>query len=42
MDAMHRLISYQAGALSAAVHVVMLLVASLGFGWLATRTFRFQ
>jgi hypothetical protein len=42
MDAMHRLISYQAGPASVVRHITLMLVASLFFGWLSARRFRFQ
>ena len=42
MDALHRLISFQAGAAAAVPHVVALLAASLLVGWLAVRRFRYQ
>ena len=42
MDAMHRLISFQAGAASAMPHVLGLLAASLLIGCVAARRFRFE
>jgi ABC-type multidrug transport system permease subunit len=42
MDALHRLISFQAGAASAVPHVLALSATALVLGWLATRRFRFQ
>ena len=41
MDALHRLMSFQAGALAAAPHLIMLAAAALVVGWIATRTFRY-
>ena len=41
MDALHRLMSFQAGALAALPHLVALVVAALIVGWIATRTFRY-
>jgi ABC-type multidrug transport system permease subunit len=42
MDAMHRLISFQAGASSVILHVLALALAAMVFGALAVRAFRFQ
>jgi ABC-type Na+ efflux pump permease subunit len=42
MDALHKLISFQAGALSALPHVAALLLAALVVAGLAARRFRFQ
>lgn len=42
MDALHKLISFQAGAASAIPSIVMLLVAAAVFGWLAVRRFRYE
>jgi ABC-type multidrug transport system permease subunit len=42
MDALHKLISFQAGAASAIPNVIMLLVAAAVFGWLAVRNFRYE
>ncbi|HUE96853.1 MAG TPA: hypothetical protein VMN39_09345 [Longimicrobiaceae bacterium] len=42
MDALHRLMNFQAGALSAVPHVVALATATLVVGWAAARTFRFD
>lgn len=42
MDALHRLISFQAGAAAAVPHVLALLAASLFVGVLAVRRFRYQ
>jgi ABC-type Na+ efflux pump permease subunit len=42
MDAMHRLISFRAGAASAVPHVMTLFAVALVLGWLAARRFRFQ
>lgn len=42
MDAMHRLISFQAGAAAAVPHVLALLAASVIAGFVAARRFRFH
>ena len=42
MDALHRLISFQAGAASALPHTALLVTAALVVGWQAARQFRFQ
>lgn len=42
MDALHQLISFQAGAQSALPHVAGLLGGALVLGWAASRRFRFQ
>lgn len=42
MDAMHKLVSFEAGAASAVPHVVILGLAALACGWVAARIFRFQ
>lgn len=42
MDALHRLMNFQAGALSAVPHLIALAVAMLVVGWAAARTFRFD
>jgi ABC-type multidrug transport system permease subunit len=42
MDALHRLISFQAGAASALPHAALLFTAALVVGWQAARRFRFQ
>ena len=42
MDAMHRLINFGYGGLSASAHVAALAAASLLLGWLGARTFRYQ
>ncbi len=42
MDALHKLISFQAGAASAIPNVIMLLVAAAVFGWLAVRNFKYE
>jgi ABC-2 type transport system permease protein len=42
MDALHRLVSFEAGAASAAPHAAVLGLAALVTGWAAARTFRFQ
>jgi ABC-type multidrug transport system permease subunit len=41
MDALHRLMSFQAGAYAALPHLVALVVAAFVVGWIATRTFRY-
>jgi len=41
MGALHRLMSFQAGAASALPHLVALTAAALLVGWAATRTFRY-
>jgi len=42
MDAMHRLISFRAGAASALPHVLALFGAAVIAGWFAARRFRYQ
>jgi len=42
MDALHKLISFQTGAATVVPNVVMLLIATLFFGWLAVRRFRYE
>lgn len=42
MDALHRLISFQAGPLSAIPHVLVMLSAAAFLGWLSARSFRFE
>ena len=42
MDALHKLISFQAGAMSAVPNVVTLIVATVVVAWLAVRRFRYQ
>jgi ABC-type multidrug transport system permease subunit len=42
MDALHKLISFQAGAASVIPNIVMLLVATAVFGGLAVRRFRYD
>jgi ABC-type Na+ efflux pump permease subunit len=41
MGALHRLMSFEAGAASALPHLIALTVAALFVGWAATRTFRY-
>ena len=42
MDALHKLISFHAGAMSAVPNVVTLIVATVVVAWLAVRRFRYQ
>ncbi len=42
MDALHKLISFQAGPQSVIPNVVMLVAAAAVFGWLAVRNFRYE
>jgi ABC-type Na+ efflux pump permease subunit len=42
MDALHRLISFEAGASAAVLHVLTLIVAALLVGMLAIRQFRYE
>jgi ABC-2 type transport system permease protein len=42
MDALHKLVSFEAGPASAVPHVLGMSLAALAVGWLGTRTFRFQ
>jgi ABC-type multidrug transport system permease subunit len=42
MDALHKLISFQAGAASVIPNIAMLLVAAAVFGGLAVRSFRYE
>jgi len=42
MDALHKLISFQAGAQSVIPNVAMLVAAAALFGWLAVRNFRYS
>lgn len=42
MDALHKLISFQAGAASVVPNIVVLLIAAAVFGWLAVRRFRYE
>lgn len=42
MDALHKLISFQAGAASVIPNIVMLLIATLVLGGLAVRRFRYE
>lgn len=42
MDALHKLISFQAGAVTVIPNIVILLVATGVFGWLAVRRFSYQ
>ena len=41
MAALHRLMSFQAGAAAALPHGILLAVAALAVGWIAIRTFRY-
>ena len=42
MDALHKLISFEAGAISAIPHVITLLVAALAVAALAVNRFRYE
>ncbi|CAN5307415.1 N/A [soil metagenome] len=42
MDALHKLISFQAGAASVLPHLAAMLTTALIVGWIAARRFRFQ
>ena len=42
MDALHKLISFQAGAASVIPNIAMLVLATVVFGWLAVRRFRYE
>ncbi len=42
MDALHKLISFRAGAESVIPNIAMLLVATVVFGGLAVRRFRYE
>lgn len=42
MDALHKLISFQAGAAAAVPNLLILLLTSAVVGWLAVRRFRYQ
>ena len=42
MDALHKLISFEAGAAAAVPNVAVLLLASIAVGWLAVRRFRYE
>jgi len=42
MDALHKLISFQAGAASVIPNIIILLLAAALFGWLAIRRFRYE
>jgi ABC-type multidrug transport system permease subunit len=41
MGALHRLMSFQAGAATAVPHLIAIAAAALVIGWIATRTFRY-
>ncbi len=41
MDALHKLISFQAGVFAAVPQVLLLLVAAIAMGWLAVRQFEY-
>jgi len=41
MDALHKLISFQAGAATVIPNIVILLAATAVFGWLAVRRFSY-
>jgi hypothetical protein len=42
MDALHKLISFQAGAMSVLLNVFLLVAAAVVFGVLAARGFRYE
>jgi ABC-2 type transport system permease protein len=42
MDALHKLISFQAGPESVIPNIAMLVIATVVFGWLAVRRFRYE
>lgn len=42
MNALYKLISFQAGAMSVIMNVLMLIAASVVFGVLAARRFRYE
>ena len=42
MDALHKLISFQAGPESVIPNIAMLVIATIVFGWLAVRRFRYE
>ncbi len=42
MDALHKLISFDAGAMSALPHLAALLMGALVLGWLAAKRFRYE
>ena len=42
MDALHKLVSFQAGAASVIPNIIVLLLAAALFGWLAIRRFRYE
>jgi ABC-2 type transport system permease protein len=42
MDALHKLVSFQAGAASALPHLAVLCLATLAAGWAAARFFRYE
>ena len=42
MDALHKLISFEAGAMSAVPNLFILLLAAIGTGWLAVSRFRYE
>ncbi|MFQ5739805.1 MAG: hypothetical protein ACE5JX_12400, partial [Acidobacteriota bacterium] len=42
MDAMHKLVSFEAGATSAAAHVVVMILATVAVGATSVRLFRYQ
>lgn len=42
MDALHKLISFQAGAASVIPNIIILVLAAALFGWLAIRRFRYE
>lgn len=42
MDALHKLISFQAGPTSVIPNIAILSLAAAGFGWLAARNFKYE
>lgn len=42
MDALHKLISFQAGAMSVIPNVLLLIAGAIVFGVLAARRFRYE
>jgi ABC-type multidrug transport system permease subunit len=42
MDALHQLVSFQAGAGAAVPHLIAMVVATVLLAWIGARSFRFQ